>query len=331
MPICIDWPEEIYTGLEIDWSVKIGGDTVPLYELDIEIVSPSEAGDLEFQITDGTRSASMRLELCDRSGSPDYRYIIRGTKNLEVCRGATGIAENAATFFYSNPPIIWFADGSSLEGNKYVELKSKKPPYDRAKISSLSWSGTDIKKESQGVSKDASTIQARMIRELKKQKYDVIFDDDGSGEAADIVAIRKTGDEAKVAEIEVEFYHCKYSSESTKGKRVGDLYEVCGQAQKSIRWLVSSSSTPDLFTHLMRRESLRKAAGKPSRFEVGTADELFELREMSRMHPVSLRVFIVQPGMSKAQASTEQLELLSVTENYLLETYLVPFGVIASS
>ena len=46
---------------------------------------------------------------------------------------------------------------------------------------------------------------------------------------------------------------------------------------------------------------------------------------MSRLCPVSLKIYIVQPGLSKAQASPEQLELLSVTETYLMETYRLPF------
>lgn len=52
---------------------------------------------------------------------------------------------------------------------------------------------------------------------------------------------------------------------------------------------------------------------------------------MSRLCPVTLKIYIVQPGLSKAQASAEQLELLSVTETYLMETYRLPFGVIASA
>ena len=53
--------------------------------------------------------------------------------------------------------------------------------------------------------------------------------------------------------------------------------------------------------------------------------------EMSRLCLVSLAIFIVQPGVSKAGASHDQLELLSVTENHLMETFRIPFGVIASS
>jgi hypothetical protein len=52
---------------------------------------------------------------------------------------------------------------------------------------------------------------------------------------------------------------------------------------------------------------------------------------MSRLHPMELKVFIVQPGLSKGKATRDQLELLSVTENHLMETYQLPFGVIASA
>jgi len=34
--------------------------------------------------------------------------------------------------------------------------------------------------------------------------------------------------------------------------------------------------------------------------------------------------------LSRANASDDQLQLLGVTQNYLMETYKLPFGVIAS-
>lgn len=52
---------------------------------------------------------------------------------------------------------------------------------------------------------------------------------------------------------------------------------------------------------------------------------------MSRTNPVTVQVFIVQPGVSKAKASRQQLELLSVTENHLMETYQLPFVAIVSA
>ncbi|HKR32995.1 MAG TPA: hypothetical protein VJT08_21120, partial [Terriglobales bacterium] len=110
-----------------------------------------------------------------------------------------------------------------------------------------------------------------------------------------------------------------------------DLYEVCGQAQKSIRWMCSPEKRSDLFTHLLRREAAREDAHLASRYEVGNTEMLQTIREISHVCLVSLRIYIVQPGLSKDLATPEQLELLSVAENHLAEIYEVPFGVIGSA
>ena len=76
-----------------------------------------------------------------------------------------------------------------------------------------------------------------------------------------------------------------------------------------------------------RRRTQRNQA---SRLEVGTTEDLLTLRDMSRLLPVTVKIFIVQPGLRKQNPSPEQLGLLSVTENYLWETYQLPLRVIAS-
>jgi hypothetical protein len=231
-------------------------------------------------------------------------------------------------YFNEDPPLIWFADGSSLEGNNYVELREGRPPYDSSKIEAWDWRDVNIRKESQGDEKAADSIQGRVIRELKRREYDVIVDDDRSGEAADIVAIRlmKVGDSPAI--IEVEFYHCKFSSASAPGARIGDLYEVCGQAQKSVRWTSSGVKRADLFTHLLRRAG--REIERRDRYELGDSHKLQTIRDMSHACEMKMRIFVVQPGLSKAAVSLSQLELLSVTETYLFETYQLAFGVIAS-
>ena len=161
--------------------------------------------------------------------------------------------------------------------------------------------------------------------------YDMIIDDDGKGEAADVVTIELVGNAAAPSRIDVEFYHCKYSQAAAAGRRIEDLYEVCGQAQKSIAWMSSHEKRTDLFTHLLRREARRQEVEGASRYEKGDGELLLTIREMSRLCPVSLKIYIVQPGLSRAQATPEQLELLSVTDTYLMETYRLPFGVIASA
>jgi hypothetical protein len=60
-------------------------------------------------------------------------------------------------------------------------------------------------------------------------------------------------------------------------------------------------------------------------------NELLLIQNMTYMKPIVTRVYVVQPGLSKKGASEKQLALLSVTENYLMETYKLPFAVIASA
>ena len=240
------------------------------------------------------------------------------------------MAQDAADFFHHCPPVIWFADGSSLEGNQYAELRSLYPHYDAAKIQVWDWAGVDLRKESQSPERDQASIQARVIRELKTKDYAIIMDDDGKGELADVVAVRLTGDPAEPSSIDVEFYHCKYSHDSAPGRRIEDLYEVCGQAQKSVAWASSPEKRSDIFTRLMRRETQRRDAGAATRFETGDGELLLTIREMSRLLPVNLSIYIVQPGASQANVTDDQLALMSVTEHYLSETYQLRFGVIAS-
>ena len=86
----------------------------------------------------------------------------------------------------------------------------------------------------------------------------------------------------------------------------------------------------DLCTHLLSRNDQRVQRGAPTRFERGTEELLLQIREMSRRSEVKLKVYVVQPGLSKAQASHGQLMLLAVTERFLSDTYEIPFSFMCS-
>lgn len=321
MPIAVAWPEELYRDFEASWAILIDQHPYALDELGLEMAGPALGGPLRIAISSEADEARIELEFFQDAENPNYRFVVLGNRSVQVRRSERAQPESATAFFYNNPPVIWFVDGSSLEGNEHVELKYK-PPYDVGKIQTLDWSDTDIRKEAQGSNKDATSVQAKVIRELRGRAYDMVIDDHSKGEAADVVTIRRLGrDKTDPMQIEVEFYHCKSSKGAQKGSRLDDLYEVCGQAQKSTCWMFSPEKGTDLFTHLLRREATRRDANAPSRYEVGDRDLLLTIREMSRTRPVSLKINIVQPGLSKAQASREQLELLSVTENHLKLTF----------
>ena len=332
MPINIDWPETIYTEPERDWVIGWGGKECSLSEISINLVAPSSTTPLRFAVSDGSTAVEFELEIfVDESGDPNYRFLLRGDENVTIKHGAGAQSRSLTDFFERDPPTIWFADGSSLEGNEYIELKTNHPPFDSHRIAVWDWTGTDLSKESQGLLKLATSVQARAIKELLKDDFDVIVDDDSSGEAADIVCIKIVGGIDAPTGLEVRFLHCKYSHGAQPGARVADLYEVCGQAQKSIWWASTPQKKTDLFTHLMRRESARIAKGNASRIERGSLDLLKKIREVSRIYPVVFSIAIVQPGISAGGASHDQLQLLSVTENHLWEMFQIKFDVIASA
>ena len=329
MPIYADWPEAFYKDPSVHWYLIVNGEEWPVLDTDICVGVESTTGPLRILFVHAQAQVELELELFEDDDGPNYRFRVLDNHDVQVRRGESSVTEPAAQFFYGDPPFIGFSDGSLLEGNDYVPLKHLAVPYDAAKIDAWDWTGINIQAESQGDAKEPATIQARVIAELKKSNYSVIFDDDAKGEAADVVAVSLVGDPAKPDSIDVDFYHCKFSLDATPGHRVKDLYEVCGQAQKSISWFLPERRT-EIFTHMLRRESDRHDAGRPTRIEFGDADVIHTIREMSHFRPVRLRVFIVQPGLAKEGVPTEHLQLLSVTENHLFETYQIPFGVIAS-
>ena len=282
-PIAIDWPEELYTEPESAWALVIDGTSYLPAQLAIELDAPAADGAIRFVIGSEVKQIAFALEIFVDGETPNYRIVPAGSGTAEIVQGSK--LQVATDFFYQHPPTIWFADGSSLEGNRYVELRNAPPAYDVDKIQTLDWSGVNLKNESQGLEKDQSSIQARVIHELKKGDYALIFDDDRKGEAADVVTVRIVTEGAEPSGLEVEFYHCKYSLKHTPGHRIDDLYEVCGQAQKSIAWASSPLKKTDLFTHLLHREDLRRVAGEATRIDHGSEDVILTLRDMSWSGP----------------------------------------------
>lgn len=321
MPVSVEWPEIIYSETETAFQFVIDGQVIELSEAELRLKEPSKTGELVFELYSDIVQAEFVLELGLKEDGSDYSFNVKGEHFVAIERGPRQVL--LTDFFYDHSPVIWFADGSALEGNQYTQLHKKADPYPKEKIEEWSWVGVDIRKESQGVGKTTDSIQHRVIETLKRGDYDVIFDDDSSGEAADVVAVRDTRDN-----IEIEFYHCKYSSTEVAGARIEDLYVVCGQAQKSTHW---KRDLDRLFDHLQRREPKREGSIEATRFEKGDPDLLSELASKCRTCRPDLTVIIVQPGLSKEKVSLDQLQLLAVTQTYLFETYQLGFKVIASA
>lgn len=321
VPVSIDWNELIYKRSEKAFSVVIDNIQTSLHHVELKICAMLDLEtDLQFEICHGDVSVKYALHL-DEAAPKGYRFV-NCDEQIVLFNVGRGEQLSAELFFEEHPPKIFFADSSTLTGNKFIDFSRGVQPYNPSRIEGWDWSDVDITVESQRIAKQTNSIQYKVIQELLKDDYNIVFDDDDSGEAADVVTIRD-----HESYIEVELYHCKFSSKPFAGCRVSDLYEVCGQAQKSIRW--SEAKPKALFDHLLRREPRVREGDKYSRFERGDQDTLVSLRNKSRQYPVKFKIYVVQPGLA-SNPSSSQLELLNATENHLMETYQIPLQVIGN-
>jgi len=324
--IAVEWPREV-------WERPLSTSVIAINKVtatnaafaDIEVAPRGDADPIVLRIFADDWESFYRLEFSGKDDDYTAKFThIKGSKPY-ITPGPRSDAVLMEEFLTEYPPTIWFADGSSLEGTEFTELPGKDLlPYRRELVHVEDWTGVDVTSESQGQAKKPESIQYRVIQNLQKDPtYRVIFDDDGSGECADVVGIRVIAEDVRTF-IEVELYHLKYTSAKDRNI-VDDLYVVCGQAQRSATWMASNSRKTELFTNLLRRNQSRVDSGKNSRLERGAMSDLLEIKNMSRGYDVRLKVFVVQPGLSQKDASDSQLRLLAVTERYLSDTYGIPF------
>lgn len=321
VPIAIEWPDLFFRKQESYFRLDIQGEESYLHDVSIDLTNRSEVGALNFVIFSDSKKADFEIEFNGSTSAPDFKIVAKQPRRSTISEGSrmTELSE----FLTENPPTIWFADGSSLTGIEFSPRMRSPEPFDRSRIIAWDWKGTSIRTESQGISKDKASIQYKVIEYLRQRAFPVIVDDDDAGEAADVVAIREESNK-----VSVEFWHCKFSSEDKPGRRIKELYELCGQAQKCIRWLEKPS---DLISHLLRRRDRKRQGITYSRLESGSLNDLVRIRDKLGSQALELKVSIVQPGLSRVKASQEQLELLAVTEGYLLETFKVPLDVVGSA
>lgn len=318
VPYKISWPIELDLRNEDTIGIELPFGKIPIYTVDIGLSNHDENGILSFYV--GNDFFREEFELHIEPG----KYSFKKSKNANaIIYLGKNKRMTLVDFFNEYPPTFKFVDQSALEGNLLVRIKTAPAVFNRGNIIKWDWNGTNIRKESQGIEKEHDSIQYKVIDFLKRNaEYSIIFDDDDSGEIADIVTIMDQGER-----IVFGFYHCKYSHGDSPGARVKDLYEVCGQAEKSVGWMQDPRTIID---RMIKRENLRIRTDRPSRFERGNLKRLNEMRNKMRVFPSKAEIFIVQPGVDSSNISLEMDRILCGTSTYLMETYSVPLRLICS-
>ena len=326
-PVWIDWHEDLYLQDEVYFKFRLGGEVVDLSNVTLELTGASSATTVDFLLVSDTQQASFRSTL-QEAGEPGARYAHYAITQVggPAVQALFGRREEAgAQFLQRLPPTVWFADGSSVRGNDHLVLKHSIGLFPATEIEAWDWTGVDLNAESQHVLPVTNSIQYRVIQELQQGDYDIIWDDDSAGEAADVVTLKLHPDR-----IVVELFHLKYAKEGRVGNAVENLYVVCGQAQQSVHW---KHRRPDaLLLHLLRRKPKMKNGVTRERLEKGTVQELETLRRLAkRQLPVEFSFIIVQPSISRANVGPELLKLLGVTQNFVHDLAGVPLRVIGSA
>lgn len=320
VPLAIEWPLAFLSEQEDKISVKIKDNEVLFYDADLEIVDHTRHDPIRFRVVVGDAYAEYRVSF----GADGTRYLATGNEVLvRIGKRERPLSE----WFRQYAPKLHFEQDTFIEHDLLLRINRDIPPYDPARVEVWDWSGVNLKKESQGSSRTSGTVQHRAIQHMLASgiPWDVVFDDDDSGEVADIVALRVENNR-----LIVHLYHCKYSSEVYVGSRVDDFYAVCGQAQKSVRWR-ERKGLLELIPHLIHRDQQRLDKGESTRFERGDLRSLEDIARRLEVLRPEFKVFVVQPGFSQAAASHPVLELLAATSLFLHETFNVEFGAVGNS
>ncbi len=311
MPILIDWNPEMYENIENRYQLNINGILSDLAHTELNLSNPSLDQPLQFSVDTDQFSVKFQINLGADPATDENFYEVAQLTN-ETCSIQFGSKnETLLQFFQDNVPTIWFADGSQLFGNLYVKLKSQPDVIPQESIIADDWLGVNIEKESQDIAPYIQdSIQYYFIEKIKNE-FQIIYDDDGKGEIADIIGINDTGDA-----IDIHLYHLKYASEGKISNNIDNFYQVCGQAQKALKW--KHKNGREIFTHLFKRTTKSLKGNSCSRIIKGTEDDLENLLEQAKWtKAIRYHMYIVQPALSKANASNDILLLLGNVQHCL--------------
>lgn len=318
VPLAIEWPYELVATISEKRRLTYDGHEFALLDTELRLSDHSASGPLRFEVV--TPDWSLEYEYVFDEEEPPRIVPVDQDGRVETPRGIA----NLGSFLTQHGLLVTFEDEIVLVEQGFMLRPSRERrlfPTDAIEV--FDWHGINIKRESQGPDRDPTSIQHRTIEALAAEAdWDVVLDDDGTGELADIVLLRREGED-----LHLLLAHCKYSSKSVPGARIDDLYDVCGQAMKMNR----AKSVPELLARrLLRRETNRQANGTTGLI-VGDLDTLASIVREARYRRLRSSVAIVQPGMSRTKVTDDMRALLGGTERFLEDTFGMRLRVVASA
>jgi superfamily II DNA or RNA helicase len=316
-----DWPESIAIENEQKISLVFNGEVFNL--IDVRLDKPQRRDDLTLSVSVFAAVPNGERQLPDitirllhdgyKVSCPDVKITFADERMLEH-------------YLDANPLVLLAVDGSMVEGNyRAYSPNSLDLKLPKELIEPWNWGATPLNVESMKAARNLDTVQGFTFSQIQND-YSFIFNDDDNGEIADLVAIRETKDA-----ILVDLYHCKYCP-AKKGKtakpraQVEDVYEVCGQASRSVKWLYTHEK---FFDRLMYRYQQALPSGF-DRILKGDPKDLELLRNKCHDHEMIFKFVIVQPAISAAKISADQLAVLGTSYSYIKSVSAADVKVVTS-
>lgn len=139
---------------------------------------------------------------------------------------------------------------------------------------------------------------------IENRDFKYIIYDHSAGEIADFITVLEKEDE-----YEISFYHVKKMSATRYNSSLGDVYEVAGQAVKSIIWLKSKAT---LLNKITGRRRSGHCIFKRGDFE----DFKREIKSQDKL--IRGKIVIVQPSISKSTEMPDKIqEVLAAARYYI--------------
>lgn len=209
-------------------------------------------------------------------------------------------------YLCKHPLIYRTTDDSMIMGGEIYQGNSDAISFEAKSIEAVDWDkyGTNVKVE---VKNPAGTsIQDTLEKILTSNRnFKYIIYDHTKGEIADFI----TGTETENDFI-IELYHVKKMSATKYNNSVDDIYEVAGQAVKSIVWLKTKSML------LSKMEERRKSGH--CEFIRGRYDQ-FRKDLAGTGKQFTGNVVIVQPSLSKGIAMPDKIQEVLAASSYYIE------------
>ena len=211
-------------------------------------------------------------------------------------------------YFNDNPVLFKTFDESEISGFEIYKGNSDAISFDQTLIEGFDWGayGTDVGVEF-GESAIAGKISiqdtlAKYLEANEQNKY-ILFDH-GSGEIADFIAIQESGDQ-----LIVRLFHVKKKTAAGYNSSMNDIYEVAGQAVKSITWLTTKGRFADKVCY-------RRSKGHCIPIRGDFRECIKAIRDAGKQ--LTAVIVIVQPSLSRSVAMPEKIqEVLAATSTYI--------------